>query len=117
MCFDAISTFPEIIEDLHLMKVDSFQKNDGLTFDFYQFPFKLCYSVTAHKSQGQTLKKVAISLDEKAFAHGSFYVSLSRVRSIDDIIFFGESFPENGPQLHVNEFISDLNYKITHQLE
>ena len=114
--FDAISTFDEQEELIHMTKVDSFRRSNGTVFNFYQFPLKLCYSVTAHKSQGQTLSKVAICLDEKAFAHGSFYVALSRVRSIDDIIFFGKNFPEKGPDLHTNTFISDFQFKLAHQL-
>jgi ATP-dependent exoDNAse (exonuclease V) alpha subunit len=114
--FDAISTFDEQEELIHMIKVDSFRRTNGKILNFYQFPLKLCYSVTAHKSQGQTLSKVAICLDEKAFAHGSFYVALSRVRSIDDIIFFGTKFPEKGPDLHTNMFISDFQFKLSHQL-
>ena len=72
----------------------------------YQFPLKLAWSVTAHKSQGQTLNKVAINIGEEAFAHGSLYVALSRVRSLDGVMLFGlERWPEEGPKFHVNPFI------------
>ena len=90
-----------------MTKVDTFKLNDG----------KLCYSVMAHKSQGQTLRKVAICVTEKAFAHGSFYVAVSRVKEFDNILFFGTYFPVEGPSLHSNEFISDLNFKIAHRIE
>ena len=71
-----------------------------------QFPLKFCWAVTAHKSQGQSLSRVAIDISEPAFAHGSLYVALSRVASLDGLLLFGqESFPENGPLYHVNEFI------------
>ncbi len=116
VAFEAISDFPLQEELIPIMKVDTYTRCNGSTYSFYQFPLKLCYSVTAHKSQGQTLKKVAICVDEKAFAHGSFYVALSRVKSMDDIMFFGKSFPEKGPIIHSNEFISDFNYKIAHDL-
>ena len=114
--FDAISSFPKQEETMHMIKVDSFRRSNGKILNFYQFPIKLCYSVTAHKSQGQTLSKVAICLDEKAFAHGSFYVALSRVHSINDLLFFGKNFPENGPDLHTNGYISDFQFKLSHQL-
>ena len=115
--FDQISIFPEIDYDITFMKVDTFRKNNGSSFNFYQFPIKLCFAVTSHKCQGQTLDKVAICIDEPAFAHGSFYVAMSRVRGINDVIFFGKSFPQNGPILHTNNYISDLNYKIDHKIE
>lgn len=115
--FDQISIFPEIDYDITFMKVDTFRKNNGSSFSFYQFPLKLCFAVTSHKCQGQTLDKVAICIDEPAFAHGSFYVAMSRVRNLEDIIFFGKQFPKDGPILHTNNFISDLNYKIDHQIQ
>lgn len=78
----------------------------GAHIFMYQFPLKLSWAVTAHKSQGQTLSKVAIDISAPAFAHGSFYVALSRVRSLDSLLLFGlESFPPNGPSFHVNTFI------------
>lgn len=115
--FDAISTFPEKEEIIHMIKVDCFRRSNGKILNFYQFPLKLCYSVTAHKSQGQTIDRVAICIDEKAFAHGSFYVALSRAHSIDDILFFGKKFPENGPDLHNNGYIADLQFKLLHHLQ
>ena len=68
----------------------------------------MCWTCTAHKAQGQTLNKVAISIKDVAFAHGSFYVALSRVRRIEDIILFGlEEWPEEGPKFHINEYIQN----------
>ena len=72
----------------------------------FQFPLKLCGAVTAHKSQGQSLSRVAIDISEPAFAHGSLYIALSRVQSLDGLLLFGlESFPEHGPLYYVNEFV------------
>ena len=51
--------------------------------------------------------KVAIHIGEYAFAHGSFYVALSRVKSLDNIIFFfgRTEWPDEGPIFHVNQYI------------
>ncbi|MBO5434375.1 AAA family ATPase [bacterium] len=49
-----------------------------------QFPFKLGYAITIHKSQGQTFDNVVISPD--IFAAGQLYVALSRVRRPDGLI-------------------------------
>ena len=49
---------------------------------FIQFPFKLAWAVTIHKSQGQTFDKVAIDMDRGAFAHGQTYVALSRGKNL-----------------------------------
>ena len=46
-----------------------------------QFPLTLCYAVTSHKSQGQTLDEVLIDFsDVKRINNGSFYTALSRVK-------------------------------------
>ena len=78
----------------------------GDTIFMFQFPLKPCWAVTAHKSQGQSLQRVAIDISDHAFAHGSLYVALSRVRSLHSIALFGlDDFPVDGPSFHVNPYI------------
>jgi ATP-dependent DNA helicase PIF1 len=53
---------------------------------FKQYPIKIAYALTIHKSQGQTFDKVIIDLGERgAFAHGQVYVALSRCRSLEGL--------------------------------
>ena len=52
---------------------------------FIQFPIKLAWATTIHKSQGQTFDKVAIDMDTGSFAHGQTYVALSRAKTIEGI--------------------------------
>jgi nucleoside-triphosphatase THEP1 len=49
-----------------------------------QFPVKLAYALTIHKSQGMTLDEVEIDFNN-CFADGSAYVALSRCKSYDGL--------------------------------
>ena len=87
------------------MPVNNYCISEGTRITCHQFPIRLAL-VTAHKSQGQTLSKVAINISTLAFAHGAFYVALSRVRSINDVMLFGmKDWSEKGVEFHNNEFI------------
>ena len=52
---------------------------------FEQYPIRLAWAVTIHKSQGQTFDNVTIDLHDGAFAHGQVYVALSRCTRLDGI--------------------------------
>lgn len=53
---------------------------------FSQFPLKLGYGITIHKSQGMTLDECILDLGNGAFSHGQTYVALSRIRSFDNLL-------------------------------
>lgn len=52
---------------------------------FSQYPLKLAWAITIHKSQGQTFDAIVIVIGRGAFVHGQIYVGLSRCRTLDGI--------------------------------
>ncbi|KAJ8906305.1 hypothetical protein NDN08_002798 [Rhodosorus marinus] len=54
-----------------------------------QIPLMLCWAVTIHKAQGQTLDRLSVDV-ANMFAPGQLYVALSRGRSVDGIEVVGD---------------------------
>lgn len=52
---------------------------------FTQYPFRLAWTITIHKSQGKTFDRVAIDVGRGAFAAGQMYVAFSRCTSFNGI--------------------------------
>lgn len=53
---------------------------------FVQYPLRLAWAITIHKSQGKTFNKVIIDVGRGTFSHGQMYVALSRCSTFDGII-------------------------------
>lgn len=72
---------------------------------FTQYPLKLAWAITIHKSQGKTFKKVIIDLGKGAFAHGQTYVALSRCKTLEGIVLKQALRPQD---IKVDEKVVDF---------
>jgi hypothetical protein len=61
---------------------------------FIQYPLRLAWAITIHKSQGLTFEKAIIDAGA-SFAAGQTYVALSRCTSLDGIVLFSKIRPNS----------------------
>ncbi len=88
--------------------------NSKIVGSFTQYPLKLAWSVTIHKSQGKTFDNVIIDIGRGTFAHGQMYVALSRCTTLDGIVLKKQISKKNiWMDWRVVKFMTKYQYEIS----
>lgn len=84
----------------------------SVTGTLTQYPLKLAWAITIHKSQGKTFDNINIDLGRGAFDHGQTYVALSRCRTLAGITLKQKIRPKD---ILVDERITEYyEHKVRH---
>ena len=80
-------TFPTFdrMVNIVVQKETSYFEIDGKRASRKQFPLQDAFSLTVHKTQGLSLSRVTVSIDENTFAERQVYVTLSRASSLKNL--------------------------------
>lgn len=77
---------------------------------FVQYPLKLAWAITIHKSQGMTFDRMHLDLSGSVFACGQLYVAISRMRSLEGLTLSRSIAPSDIKfNNEVGEFYRALN--------
>ncbi len=88
--------------------------NYKIVGSFIQYPIKLAWAITIHKSQGKTFDKVIIDVGKGAFAHGQVYVALSRCTTLEGIVLKRPIRKEDIiVDWRIARFLTSLQYKLS----
>ena len=83
---------PEVWTNAHyVIDKESKEIREEIEGEFRQYPLRLAWAITIHKSQGQTYRRTCV--DPACFDIGQLYVALSRCESIEGLSLMRPAYP------------------------
>lgn len=75
---------------------------------YFQYPLKLAWAITIHKSQGLTFENAIIDAQD-AFTHGQVYVALSRCKTLEGLVLSSKIIPKSvTSDITIDEFTTNI---------
>lgn len=105
-----IKVAPEVWKNIrYTLDAESGEIRENEAGTYSQYPLRLAWAITIHKSQGLTFEKAAIDV-EQAFSAGQVYVALSRCQSLEGLILFS---PITQAAISTNHLVSEFSARET----
>ncbi len=83
---DEISVGPMVWQNIkYALNAATKEVDENMVGSFTQYPLRLAWAITIHKSQGLTFEKAVIDAED-AFTHGQVYVALSRCKTLEGMV-------------------------------
>jgi hypothetical protein len=83
---DEISVGPVVWQNIkYALNSKTKEIEETIAGSFTQYPLRLAWAITIHKSQGLTFEKAIIDA-ERSFSHGQVYVALSRCKTLEGMV-------------------------------
>lgn len=104
---DEISVGPMVWQNIkYALNSATKEVDENMVGSFTQYPLRLAWAITIHKSQGLTFEKAIIDAED-AFTHGQVYVALSRCKTLEGMVL---SSPLKGKSVITDQTVA--NYTI-----